>query len=304
MEKLRKIHNIQTMKEIQHLCTSVSHIHNFSFGVLWTYFDLQKEISRNAVKLVSKQILFLPKKKKCFVFKCDKNDLLLLKDLQKDAIIYSIDYLPLSKWGKCKEVLYDLDVVFSSTSYSSARKRHHRIVYPFRWIEKNNVKIDLLSYDNFNKVLNLYSSWVEEKMKTCYRIMFPTARYLRCCKACLSMMNFDNNENSSTFFRTYLFSINDVLLAARAVYVEKDSAYDLAFFGDQKSAPSQFMNYINVWLMKELHKNGIRYFNCGYSLNKSLKTFKTHYPSSDVIFFSYSRINSKEVKKKISTILL
>ena len=108
-------------------------IHNFSLGVLDSYFYLWEKIYKGEVFQHEFRILYIQHKTrgKTFVFETNDKDIILLKELQHLSTIYSIGKTPfLENESKFKEVGYNLSEVFSPTSYSNAKKRHQRITYP------------------------------------------------------------------------------------------------------------------------------------------------------------------------------
>jgi len=268
-------------------------VHNFSLGALDSYFRLNKGIAKNKAVMLNEYTVgcyTVANHASIFIFKPEK-DISILRDLQKKATIFSIYPLEgLEKKRVWQDVVYNLGKVFDRSNYDK-KKWHHKITYPFKWIEKNGIKIkrDLDIVEG--KIL--HDKWVEDKFKdpTVHRIIFPVGRYLRCCKEAVSMQS----RYVPVDYRIYAAHFNDKLVWIRIVSVQGNTAYDLANFGNKWDAPSQLSNYLNIWGLKDLYEQGITTFNCGPTFDKGLKGYKTHYPYYELTSYVYPRV--KEVKK-------
>lgn len=279
-------------------------VHNFSLGCLDSYFELNSGIQQNKVFWQHGVVIIKVRKPKFFVFSYDSRDKVFLENCQKESAVYSINPIPeLSRESKFKEIAYDLEKVFDPESYPNSKKRHQRLVYPLRWLEKNGVTISELVEADYAGVEKLHKEWVAAKMadEKTFKMMFPTGRYLRCCRFALAA----NAVEQPTFFedvvgvkididyRGYVARMGDRIVSVRVVSVQNSCAYDLAFFTDTWNAPSQLSNYLDVYILKALKEKGIKLFNCGSALNSSLKTFKTHLPSKEVVSYMYSRVKEE-----------
>ena len=260
-------------------------VHNFSYGILDSYFDVEKLVEKGKVEL-AENVLILSKlpgrsRKKVFVYLNASQQ--KLKRLQQEAVIYSISPLNLPKQNKFKELRYNLSKVFDPMSYSNAKKRYNRIKYPFVWLEKNNLFVEPLQRDKYNDYKELHDKWCEKKLEDpkTFKIMFPGKRYLRCVEKAI-----DNKD----LYYALAFYLEDELVAIRVDSIEENYAFDLAFFGKFWEVPSQCMNYLNVYYMKAILDKGVEYLNCGAFLNKNLHTFKAHYPNDVVISYAYSKL--------------
>jgi hypothetical protein len=234
---------------------------------------------------------------KTFVFKKNQRDFNLLREKQKKGPVYSLVPLPLEKGSKFVEIGYDLEKVFDRRSYPKAKKRHQRIVYPFKWLDGKKIEMSALTERDMGEVGKLHDRWVERKLEDdkVYKIMFPNRRYIRCCEKL-----FDGLDERTLLpvpklnladYKGFVFrDAQGEICVVRVVSIQKDGAYDLAFFGNTWDAPSQLMNYCDIYVLKELFDMGIRIFNCGAALNKHLRMFKSHYPHFKIESYMYSRI--------------
>jgi len=267
-------------------------VHNFSLGCLDAYFHLNQAIEKSEY-LIDSGFIHLRRAKKVYVFDYNLLDLGILKDLQKSNNIYSLEPIDgLEKRSRFKELAYNLGQVFNPSSYPNKKKRHARIKYPFTWIEKHKIEID--TNLELAEVEEFHSKWVEHKLADpkVFRMMFPTARYINCFKKSLI-----EDPPIPVDYRTYGFYLEGKLSLVRVVSVQRDYAYDLANFGNTWDAPSQFTNYCDVWVLKDLYNKGINVFNCGAMLNKRLAMFKSHFPSFEVISYGYGKIKEKKESK-------
>lgn len=267
-------------------------VHNFSYHILDCYFKLHAQLAKRSVRFLTPSIVELSKlpgknSTKVFVYSAKEGDVSLLKKAQENAVIYSIDPLPLEKGGKFKELCYDFNEVFNPENYPSAKKRHQRIKYPFTWVEREGYRLEVLRGKE-PSIAALHDEWVQRKIddpKT-FKMMFPGKRYLNCVEraAC--------DANSYRIFGVYA---DMLLVAVRVIGMGGGNAYDMAFFGRFWDLPSQAMNYFNIWILKELYEEGVQHFNCGCFLNKSLHQFKAHYPHHELTSFAYSKLSNNEV---------
>lgn len=267
-------------------------VHNFSYHTLECYFKINKLVASRKIRKLNPRIVEIqgvgPAGHKLFVYVFNDADKQLLADKQKQATIYSIDPLPLEKESKFVEIQYNLNTVFDAKSYSSAKKRHQRIKYPFTWLQKNGFESKIVRKDSsaITKIHKLHEVWRENKEndpKT-YKIMFPSKRYIFCVEHAL---RFPDD------YLCFIVSRKADVYAVRVVGISGKHVYDLAFFGNQWDAPSQLMNYVDILILDELRKMGFVYFNCGAALNKQLKQFKTHLPYNNVVSYKYSKASTK-----------
>lgn len=272
-------------------------IHNFSFGCLCGYFRLIEAIEKGSVFFNGRVLHLDMYGAKTYVFVYQSCDQILLEQYQKKGPVYSLSSIPLTKETTFKELVYNLDNVFTSTSYPNAKKRYQKIQYPFNWLKKQRVKIEPLSSADFEEVKKLHEIWVQWKLqdKKTYKIMFPGKRYINCCKKALGVTPKINSMLSqkpllTVDYISFVLKIKEKIEAVRVVSFQKTTAYDLAFFGNTWSGHSQMMNYFDVYVLKKLHEQGIKLFNCGAGLNKHLERFKSHYPFTILRSYKYGKI--------------
>jgi len=261
--------------------------HNFSVGVLASYFRLGEMMSKGKYRFFDEHAVYIGGNvKKWFIIK-DGLTNSQISAMRLNGSIYSIYSFP-EQEGERKfvELVYNLEEVFNKKSYLNSKKRHQRITYPFTWLDKNDFRVDKLSESNIEEVSDLYKTWEQYKKDdpTTYQIMFPSARYKRCYEMALDKA-FD--------FETYLYYLNDKLAACRIISIERDTAYDLAFFSRYWELPSQSIEYFNVWTMRDLQKKKVLDFNCGAIAG--FACFKKHYPHKLVTSYAYSK--TKQVKR-------
>lgn len=278
-------------------------VHNFSLGCLDAYFHLIEDLAAGKAFILgsSDGILVLSRRKKVYCFEASEDsDLQLLRYLQKEASIYSLQSIGLSGERKFSEVYYDLDEVLNSKTYPNKKKRYNHLTYPFRWMKNNEVEVrvstDFEVESIRSEVETLHSDWVSHKLEDgkTYRIMFPQKRYLRCFERLVACQR---DRTSGISYIGYFFFLKGELVSVRVIFIDRKSdwGYDLANFTNTWSSPSQISNYFDVYALSLLRKEGIRFFNCGAALNKYLQTFKTHLPSHILESFAYSR--SKKVEE-------
>jgi hypothetical protein len=282
------------IKDIQELsCLDNKGVHNFSLGCLDCYFQLSEKIQKRKVFLINGNILFLENPSgKIYVFNNndEDEDIEILKNYQKEYIIYSLNPISVLKGqSKFKEVSYDLKTIFDPRSYKNSKKRYNKITYPFKWLESNNFTVEKISDSSLSIIDKLHEKWVKYKMDQpqTYRIMFPPARYFRCCEKVLK---------ETIQYEGFLFKLKDNPIAIRVVHVHNKTIYDMAFFSAFWEIPSQTTNYINSWCLKYFYDKEMETFNCGSSLNKNLKLFKEHYP----FYIKESYMYSKQKQEKES----
>lgn len=272
-------------------------VHNFSLPVLNTYFNLDEIRNMYGLIVFEGNILLLPSvqgrfKSFCFNPENDKIQRKLIDYLIKLGPIYSLyPEVFLSGAHSFIEIGYDLEKVLNPNSYPNKKKRYQRLIYPFKQLERYKVKTRsfMSSEVDSNVVKLLHDEWVEHKLAdpNTFKIMFPTNRYIRC---------YDYAIQHVGYF-VYCFCMAKQLIAVRVVGIQKDIAYDLANFGKYWELPSNMMEWLDIYVLRDLYQRGMKKFNCGAQLNKNLSLFKTHYPSYEVKSYMYSQIKVKEEQK-------
>jgi hypothetical protein len=257
-------------------------IHNFCVGSLTCYFSLTSAQARFQGSILIIDGLRGSTRLRSFVFSGDY-DVKLLTELQQAGPIYSIDPVLLSKQTKFKELAYDLDTVFNPDRYPNAKKRAKRLRYPFTRLDSEGIEIRLLLPADLPAISALHKAWCDWKLAqpTTYQMMFPKRRYIACMEQALSQ--------SEDYWAFGAFK-EDKLLAARALYIEKECAFDLAHFSAAWETYNDFSEHFALATMHELHRRKITYLNCGASLNSRLSAFKSHWPHIEVISYAYGKL--------------
>ena len=268
-------------------------VHNFSLGSLYCYSYLSLALQKKCVFFNGRILsLLMFGKVKTYVFEYDERDRDELLAFQKKGPLYSLEKIPFSQESRFEEIAYDLVVVFDPKSYSCAKKRYQRIKYPFVWLDFQKAEISGITEENFSEVALFHEKWRAFKMscKKTYKIMFPQRRYLQCCEYAL---------RDKEIYLSFVLKIKDEIQAVRVVNIQDEQAFDLAFFSNTWSAPSQLSNYFDIYVLSVLFREkNIKIFNCGASLNKDLKTFKTHYPYFTVNSFKYSMLKKEIIQEE------
>lgn len=260
-------------------------IHNFTFGTLDTYFQVDQSkpewFGDKILTLISPQGLV-----KTWVYNWVNNvsfeDMDILRDRQKRGPIYSQQRLQLPGESKFHEVAYNLNVILNPTTYSNHKKRHKILYYPGRWFQSNGFQLITIDGCPISAVKQLHDQWVEHKLAqpSTYKLMFPRARYFNCC--------LKSRKNKRYFPFVALNKDNDVV-AVRVLYKEGDTVFDLANFAATWRLPSNFSEAFAMMTMLEMNQMGISYLNCGASLNKSLSAFKSHWQHYEILSWAYSK---------------
>ncbi len=138
---------------------SYSHIHNFSLGVLVSYFHLCDYMHTDKGFMLSPNVLLLASRtKRLFVFGYEADDVSVVDQHSKRFPIYSAVKLPLAKERDFVEVAYNLDAVFDPVSYPNSKKRHKPFKNPFTWAAKQGIWV-LGCYTA--SLLEVYEEWVK-----------------------------------------------------------------------------------------------------------------------------------------------
>lgn len=269
-------------------------VHSFSMGVLECYFHLSKKYT------YAHPVLHLPKgRAKSFVFNAQINitdDIeIALRNMRFAGPIFSQKELPLKNGKKWVEIAYSLDDVFDPSKYKNAKKRYSRLKYPFKWAADHNITLVELTQEDCKEAVALCDVWGKFKLsdEKVHRYSFTLARYKRCIEEGLKSSVKQGLSLTKTERNDYIvlgIFVDGELQAVRSVFRDAEYAFDLAFFGNTWSGPSQLMNYAEMLTLHFLHQKGIKFFNCGAALNKRLQTFKQHIPSYEVISWMYPKV--------------
>ena len=207
-----------------------------------------------------------------------------------------VEYKDLLVESKIKEAVYDLEQVFSEQTYYDKypgksrkevkKKIYNRIVYPFRFLEKLNLRVVDISSSHLEDIDSLHREWCTVKLDNpnTFKMMFSSNRYNRCINDAVNQ-RIPTNPN---WFKK-AFYLEDRLVAVRLCLLVDRTSYDIAFFSRFWDSPSNITNYLNTWCLNSLRVDyGILYHNCGAELDKHLKRFKQHFPSEDRITYKYN----------------
>jgi hypothetical protein len=263
-------------------------IHNFSFGCCAAYFGLLAGKAQWLDECVL-HIASLQGRHKTWVFDVGElvPDFKQLAELQKLGPVYSqFELASFPGQSTFKEVTYDLEEVFDPASYPSKKKRYQRLTYPPRWIENHEVELSPITIDDLPVLHEIHEEWAEAKLADphTYQLMFPRKRYFECCRLA---------ARYPEWFTGYKVTMSKRgVVGARVLYREGDWAFDLAQFTAPQALPSA-SEYFAYATMAALRDEGVRYLNCGASLNSSLSGFKSHWPHSTRSHWAYSQQKDK-----------
>lgn len=259
-------------------------VHVFSFGSFDCYFWLDKAKSRWLTPHIL-ELSGLPGRTTCrtFVFKATEADMMKLNRQLNTSVIHSLDELdiPNSEGKKFPEAIYHLPTVFDPSQYSR-EKRRLRLRYPINWLRTNRVTSEPITRQNSKEVADLHERWVERKLadpKT-FKMMFPNKRYIKCCEQALL-----HPEQ----YLTWAFRWEGKIVAVHVYSVQGPYAFGLAGFGDVDNMPSNLMNYTVMQYFTDMKEKGIIWVNDGFTMNKGLTAYKSHYPHQIVNSYIYKR---------------
>jgi hypothetical protein len=279
-------------------------VHNFSISSLHAYFHLQQKISKGDAHIICPGTLHVSgNHAKTWIFTEPalryKKEILALRD---DGPVYSIDK---QEWlGKdarsFEEIAYHLPTVFDPAQYQNAKKRHQRLVYPFKWLDREKIKIIPLAKELLPEIAVLHDDWVSHNIdvKKVFKMMFPTGRYLSCVKQALESeiapkkgLNIVKGSDVPAFtFVSWVAMKGQSVLAVRVAGKQKNHCFDLAYFSRYWDMPSQLTNYLNTKILHDAFQKGVEWWNCGAEVNKGLRDFKSHYPHIQVKSYVYGRL--------------
>ena len=114
-----------------------------------------------------------------------------------------------------------------------------------------NVTVEEVSEKNIDEIRVLHDEWAEFKLndpKT-FKMMFPNKRYIYCCEKYLE----NKDKLIKAKYKTYVFRKDGKVIAVRVLGIQDDRVFDLANFGRVWDSFSQMMNYVDTWVLKDLH---------------------------------------------------
>ena len=185
------------------------------------------------------------------------------------------------------EIQYDLNEVFNRSNYN-AKKWNKHITQGLNFFAEHNITIKPITHHELSTALALYNEWCDCKLndgKT-FKIMFPQGRYRRCLE-----YSVETGLDSLLALGAFL---DGELIGFRVVGLCGSYCYDLAYVTTRnKKICTDFSERFNINMLKYLKDNyGIQYFNCGLA-EGSLKSFKQHFPNTEVIFYRYTKSSVK-----------
>jgi hypothetical protein len=281
-------------------------LHNHTIENLILYFSLEDHIKKGRVHFFP-GILFINSKRRYrwFIF-LDGLELgsffnisIFTPEIRKKMVFYSAYELLDSCLvkSKFKETVYHLNDVFNPEIYfqryrglktSEIKKKiYNRIEYPFRFLQRPELQFrcEDVTVEMLPEIEKLHKDWCDYKLadpKT-FKMMFSTNRYYRCLYDSL----YSPLLEDSVWFRKAFF-LADKLVAVRQILVKDDTSYDIGYFSRFWECPSNLINYINTYCMKELQNMKVKFHNCGNELDKNLKRFKEHFPFEERIGYKYN----------------
>lgn len=293
-------------EEFKDLYENINNLHNHTLENLFLYFSLEDHMKKERIHFYPSMIFFNDRRRfKWFInasdFKIDNLfDFSLIPIEVKNKMSFYSDSELISDQlvkSKFKETVYDLDKVFDPQTYrekykneklSVQRKKiYNRIEYPFKYLLRPELQfreVDITE-EMLPEIEKLHKDWCEYKLndpKT-FKMMFSSNRYYRCL-----VQSFTSEFlNKSVWYRK-AFYLGDTLIAVRQCLVKGDTSYDIGYFSRFWDAPSNIINYINTYCMKQLQNQGVKWHNCGCELNRDLKKFKEHFPCTERIGYKYN----------------
>ncbi len=259
-------------------------IHDFAYGVMYTYRDLPKLIQKGKVHITDDGI--------SLTASATKRDFYFFEQPTKQRLLHARDQnfrcmVPdkvdgLGGFTTRKETVYDLEKVFDPMSYPNATKRRQRIKRPFVVLDRENIRIEPLGYTEIPEAIHLHDKWVAAKFQDAkvHRISFPVARYRRCTEYAF---------HDPSVFKVYKardYNSGEII-AVRVVAYEGSKAFGLAYYSDFPNMKSQLTEYLNVAFMKEMQNEGITSLNVGLASGKGLCQFKNHFPNEILTWYQW-----------------
>lgn len=292
--------------EFERCYLNPNNLHNHTLENLFLYFSLEDHIKKGRVHFYY-SIVFINDRRR-FKWFINQSDLeidrifnfnLLPIEVKNKMSLYSdseltTDILVKSKF---KETVYNLRKVFDPNTYrekyknesgSVIRKKiYNRIEYPFKYLARPELAFRVVDITPgmLLEIEGMHEDWCEHKLadpKT-FKMMFSSNRYYRCLE-----QSFTSPFLSKSQWYRKAFFLGDKLIAVRQCLIHGNTSYDIGFFSRFWDAPSNIVNYINTFCMKELMDLGVEFHNCGNELDKNLKRFKEHFPSEERVGYKYN----------------
>ena len=283
-----------------------NNLHNHTLENLFLYFSLEDHIKKGRAHFYYSLIFINDRRRfKWFIntpgLEIERLfDFSMLSFVVKNKMSFYADTeLPVTNLvkSKFKETTYNLAKVFDPVTYFEKyknekhsvikKKIYNRIEYPTRFLARPELQFRVVDItpDMLSEIEKLHKDWCEHKLadpKT-FQMMFSSNRYYRCL-----VHSFTSEYlNKSNWYRK-AFYLGDKLIAIRQCLVKGDTSYDIGFFSRFWDAPSNIVNYINTYCMRDLMQMGVKTHNCGNEMDKNLKRFKEHFPSEERFGYKYN----------------
>lgn len=295
---------------------NINSIHNHTWQNLFLYFDLEKHLKKNRVVFYPGVVFILDNRKhKFFIFDQptflkDFDFTMIPTDLYKKVIFYSSteqEEPGIFLKSKLKEFVYDLDKVFDEQTYYEKyrdrtpkeikKKIYNKIIYPFKWLSKPEFefRVEDVTQDHIPAIEELHKKWCDAKIADprTFLMMFSSNRYQRCIK-----MMYESSYLKRDQFFAKAFYLNNELMAIRQCALVGDRSFDIGFFGNFWSSPSQFLLYLNAYCLASLNGDyKVAKHNTGMVMSGSLEKSKNHFPGESLITYKYNFPAQPKIKE-------
>ena len=280
-------------------------IHNGTYENLFLYHRLQEFIEKDKVVFYMDGVWLLNNLKHKFFINDNPHFIeafdwtSVSPDVYKKIVIYTtVQQENFSLSGavesKQKEVTYDLKEVFEYDTWAkwfsdlpnkkAKKKFYNRVVAPFKLLD-SRFEVKDIEVDDMPVIEQIHKEWVDVKLadERTFKMMFSSNRYNRT----ISMM-FDSPYVSRDKFYAKLFFWEGKPVAVRQILVDNGHGYDIGFFSRFWEVPSQLINCINIWCMKDMMENNITTLNAGLAASTGMKVNKHHFPHTQLTSFKYN----------------
>lgn len=281
-------------------------LHNHTLENLFLYFSLEDHIKKGRVHFYPSMVFINDNRRyKWFINSEEIEEIEELFDfsvfsepVRKKMSFYSSSEISKTLIKtKFKETSYSLTELFDSKTYEEKyqgkpspyikKKIYNKIVYPFKYLSKPELKFTVsdLTVEDLEKINRLHEDWCQFKLNDpkVFKMMFSSNRYYRCI-----VQSFTSTYLSDSNWYRKGFYLDGELVAVRQCLLKDEVSYDIGFFSRFWEIPSNLVNYINIYCMKELLERGITTHNCGNELDKNLRMFKEHFPSKIKLGYKYN----------------
>lgn len=270
---------------VGHRLEQKNFIHDFSLGALFTYHKLAKLVEEDKVVMTADSIVLNTNKAWSLILYSGSMDQSIFDSTtigDKKLRISSATPLPIAtkKKKKEEEVFYQIDAI----ELHSGKKKYHSLLKPIAIFEKRPdlgiTLVDIQETDSAQSLAlrDLHNEWVKYKLSLpkVHRISFPTARY----RNTLDPMPVPTYKKA--------IYIKGKLYGFIVFSLEGEVAFELSFctlyWKDEFKILSGLNQYIFSYCVIQLSKQGIKFVNSGFGLNKNLKVFKQSAQKSNSVY--------------------